>query len=162
MGVFAALFPFIAGLAGKLVGRMVGSDFAGGALQAFLSGFNGSGDERVQLARIDADTGIAIATTVATASTTRQVHKMNQPVFWFVILGALGPPILIQWAVAAYNVFWWEKGIWPQPWAIAEFPGQTATWADMAMNWLFDPVGLGSTLGIATLAGHLTGKARLK
>lgn len=93
----------------------------------------------------------------AREGTERQKAKMNFPVFWFIIVAALGPAIFTMWAIAIYNVFFWSNGVWPQGWAIAAFPPQTEVWVNMSINWLFDPVGLASTVGTATVAGLAAG-----
>ena len=93
----------------------------------------------------------------AREGTERQKAKMNYPVFWFIIVAALGPGIFNMSAIAIYNVFFWENGVWPQDWSIAEFPPQSAVWVDLSIRWLFDPIGLASTVGTATAAGLAAG-----
>lgn len=96
----------------------------------------------------------------ASEGTQRQALKMNFTVFWVIIVAALGPPVVMMWALAIYNVAFWENGIWPQSWSIAAFPPQAAVWVDKAIDWLFDPVGLGATIGTAGAAGWLTARRK--
>jgi hypothetical protein len=95
---------------------------------------------------------------LAAEGTARQSRKMNYTVFWVIIVAALGPGVLTMWSLWAYNIFFWSDGIWPQDWSIAEFPPQSARWVNMSIEWLFDPYGVGSTVGTATLAGWVAGK----
>lgn len=95
---------------------------------------------------------------LASEGTARQKAKMNWPVFWFLIAIFEGPPALLMWSIFFYNVLFWEQGIWPQPWGIAAFPGQTGEWADKAVNWLFDPVGQTTSVGTSLVAGYVTRK----
>lgn len=94
----------------------------------------------------------------ATQGTERQKAKMNYPVFWVLIGCSLGPGIFNLIAIALYNVFWHQQGIWPQDWFIAEFPAQSAVWVDMSIRWLFDPYGFTISVGTATAAGKATAK----
>ena len=87
--------------------------------------------------------------------TERQKAKMNSKVFWFLILAAEGPGLFNLAMVAIYNVFFWKNGIWPQAWAIAEFPAQSAVWVNLSIEWLFDPVGQLTTVSSAGLGGYL-------
>lgn len=96
---------------------------------------------------------------LASEGTTRQQAKMNHKVFWVIIVAALGPGVLNMWTLWVYNIFFWKDGIWPQPWAIAQYPPQAAVWVNMSIEWLFDPAGIGSTVGVATIAGRFTGKS---
>lgn len=95
---------------------------------------------------------------LAGEGTERQKAKMNWPVFWVIITAALGPGVLMMWAVAIYNIFFWRNGLFPQSWEIAAFPPQSAAWVNMSIEWLFDPVGASSTVGTATAAGWITGR----
>lgn len=95
---------------------------------------------------------------LAAEGTTRQMGKMNFPVFWFIIIAALGPGVLTMWSLWAYNVFWWSGGMFPQTWAIAAFPPQSAAWVNLSIEWLFDPVGLASSVGTAAAGGLLVGR----
>jgi hypothetical protein len=85
------------------------------------------------------------------AGTARQRAKMSFPVFWVLIVFALGPGVLNMMAIAIYNIFFWKNGVWPQGWSIAEFPPQSAVWVDLSIRWLFDPVGFATS--VATAAG---------
>lgn len=87
-----------------------------------------------------------------------QSSKMNWPVFWVLIVAMMGPPILMLWSVWAYNILWWEHGIWPQGWAIADFPPSIKPWAQAAVDWLYDPWGPPSGVGAAVIAGRFTRK----
>jgi len=89
------------------------------------------------------------------AGNARQATKMNQPVFWIIICVMMGPPALILWGVAIYNVLFWDHGIWPQPWAIADFPASIKPWVEKSIDWLYDPIGAPSTVGAAALASWL-------
>jgi hypothetical protein len=88
--------------------------------------------------------------------TARQRAKMNYPVFWAIIVISLGPGVLNLWLIWLYNWLWWENGIWPQAWSIAQYPPQSAIWIDMSIRWLYDPVGFGTSLIGATIAGRAT------
>ena len=103
---------------------------------------------------------VDLAKTLATTGTDRQKAKMNSPVFWFIIVAALGPGVLNMWSLWLFNIFWWENGIWPQTWAIAAYPPQAAVWVNLSIEWLFDPVGLAVSVGTATGAGLATGRRR--
>lgn len=87
----------------------------------------------------------------------RQSAKMNQPVFWLIIVVMIGAPALIVWSVALYNILWWQHGIWPQPWAIADFPPSIKPWVQASIDWLYDPMGPPGTVVGAAIAGRLTG-----
>ncbi len=95
---------------------------------------------------------------LAVEGTKRQLAKMNSPVFWGLIIATLGPAILTMWTMYFYNLFFWENGIWPQPWSVAEFPPQAAVWVNMSINWLFDPVGLSASVGVAGTAAWVMRK----
>ncbi len=71
------------------------------------------------------------------------------------IAAALGPAIFHLTALSLYNVFFWENGVWPQAWSIAEYPPQAAVWIDMSIRWLFDPVSLATTIGASGAVGYL-------
>jgi len=86
----------------------------------------------------------------------RQMVKMNQPVFWIIICVMMGPPALLLWGVSIYNFLWWEHGIWPQLWSIADFPPSIKPWAQAAIDWLYDPMGPPGTVVGAAIAGRLT------
>ncbi len=95
---------------------------------------------------------------LAGEGTKRQAAKFNFKIFWIFIGLALGPAIFHLWSLQIYNVCCWENGIWPQPWGIAEFPAQSAAWVNMSIEWLFDPVGLGTTIGGGGVMGYITRK----
>ncbi len=96
--------------------------------------------------------------TFAVTSTERQQTKMSWAVFWALIVAIEGPGILSLWMIWIYNFLWWENGVWPQPWALAAFPPQAEAWVDMAIRWLFDPVGQVTTIGSAAGAGWIAGR----
>lgn len=119
----------------------------------------------VDVEKLKADAAVSVAaldTAKAEAGegTTRQLGKFNHPVFWGLIVAALGPAILNLWMLWLYNFLWWEKGIWPQPWSIAAYPPQAAVWVDMSMRWLFDPVALTTTVATAAGVALLAGKKK--
>ena len=110
----------------------------------------------VDIAQINASA--QMLSTIAGAGTQRQTAKFNHWIFWVLICFSIGPAIATQILLFFYNWLWWSGGIWPQPWSIAEFPPQSAVWVNMSMEWLYDPVGLatsiGGSAGIAKLAGR--------
>ncbi|WP_127524089.1 hypothetical protein [Mesorhizobium sp. Z1-4] len=122
--------------------------------------FNRTQDGNVRLAEIDAETKKVIYTKHADKSTERQGMKFNVPVFVAVIALTIGAPATLFWSVTLYNIFWWENGIWPQAWQIAAYPPSMQIWANMAMEWLFDPMGPPGAVGAAGVAGWLTGKRK--
>lgn len=143
----------------------------GGA--SFLSGFlQKQSDNALEAKRIQSNENIetmkakvqAIVsyndaiTQLGAQGTQRQLAKFNHPVFWVLIVSALGPGILHVWVLTLYNWLWWKNGVWPQPWLIAEFPPQAAAWVDMSIRWLFDPVALPVTVGTAIAGGILAGR----
>lgn len=121
-------------------------------------------DGLARLAEIDAQMAIALkkedtkqyADWLASLDA-RQQRKMNQPVFWTIILIMIGAPALIIWSVALYNIFWWQHGIWPQPWAIADFPSSIKPWVQASIDWLYDPMGPPGTVAAAGIASYLVG-----
>jgi len=73
--------------------------------------------------------------------------KFQFPFFWIFAALLLGPVIISFWAVGLYNIFFWEHGMFPQPWAIAAWPGVYQDWATSAFNFVFAPaLGLGVIL----------------
>lgn len=136
------------GVIDKLVTALAKSDEG----KAKLEEIRGRVAERV--ATEDAETARARIA----ALNARQSAKMNQPVFWTIIAVMMGPPALILWSVAIYNIVWWQHGIWPQTWSIADFPASIKPWAQAAIDWLYDPLGAPSSVGAAAVAGWLTGK----
>lgn len=125
----------------------------------------GTDDGQIKLAEIEASTRVALKAEdtaqlaeILKSKTSLQQAKMNWPVFWVLIVAMMGPPILMLWSVWAYNIFWWDRGIWPQPWAIADFPPSIKPWAQAAVDWLYDPWGPPSGVGAAILAGRFTGR----
>ena len=79
---------------------------------------------------------------------------MNWAVFWWIIVAMMGPPLLMIWGVTIYNFLWWEHGIWPQTWSIADFPPSIKPWIQATIDWLYDPLGLTSGVGTALVAGR--------
>lgn len=133
--------------------------FASGDLIGRVIDLLGKSDAgRAKLEEIAARAATEQARDRIAAGTTRQAGKMSQPVFWVLICLMLGPPLLILWGVALYNVFWWQHGIWPQGWAIADFPPSIKPWVEKTIDWLFDPLGLPSVVGSAGAAGWLAGR----
>lgn len=109
-------------------------------------------ETEAQIAQGKNETELAKALIAARAAA--QQSKMNWPVFWVLIVAMMGPPLLLLWSVWAYNIFWWEHGIWPQSWAIADFPPSIKPWAQAAVDWLYDPWGPPSGVGAAVVAGR--------
>lgn len=119
----------------------------------------------IRLKEIQAEIDIAqgrneteLAKAIIAARAQAQQSKMNWPIFWVLIVAMMGPPILMLWSVWAYNVFWWDHGIWPQSWAIADFPPSIKPWAQAAVDWLYDPLGPPSGVGAAIIAGRFAGR----
>lgn len=110
----------------------------------------------IDIAQGKNDTEIAKALIAARAQA--QQSKMNWPVFWWIIVAMMGPPLLMTWGVTVYNFLWWEHGIWPQRWAIADFPPSIKPWIQASIDWLYDPLGLTSGVGSALLAGRFARK----
>lgn len=144
----------------------------GGIVDKYLSHLEAKADTQTERQRIKTQERIAsikaaqtnhaeqqqTARANAKEGTERQKAKMNYTVFWFIIVAALGPGIFNLWGIVIYNYFFWENGVWPQDWSIAEFPPQAAVWVDLSMKWLFDPIGLPATVATATGAGYATRK----
>jgi hypothetical protein len=153
------IWSLVATVGGWLVRRAVSG---GGAsiLDTVVGAVNKGMDGNVRLAQIDADTKKVVYTSHTEASTSRQQTKLNWPVFWVLIALQVGPPTFTLWAVALYNVFWWQNGIWPQDWAIAAYPPSVAPWVEMSLNWLYDPLGMPGAVAAAGGAGWLTGKRK--
>lgn len=142
-----------------VVGKVMafaGSNIVRGAIDIY----NKAQDSNVRLAEIDASTGQVIHANATNAAVTLQTTKMNWPVFWVIIAVMIGAPAFTLWSVTLYNIFWWEHGIWPQEWAIAAYPPSVAPWVEMSIMWLYDPVGVPSTVAGAGFAAWLTGKTR--
>lgn len=122
-------------------------------------------DGQVKLAEIRATADVALAKEETaqklghwSALNQRQSAKINQPVFWIIIAVMLGPPALILWSVGIYNILFWEHGLWPQSWAIADFPPSIKPWVEKSIDWLYDPLGAPGTVGAAAVASWLTGR----
>lgn len=118
---------------------------------------------QTKLAEIEASARVAMkredtAQLVAAlgARTALQSAKMNWPIFWILICIMMAPPAFLLVSVALYNVFWWEHGIWPQHWAIADFPASIKPWAQQAIDWLYDPISTPAAVGTALVAGRIT------
>lgn len=95
-----------------------------------------------------------LAKALIAARVQAQQTKMNWPVFWWIIVAMMGPPLLMIWGVTIYNFLWWEHGIWPQTWSIADFPPSIKPWIQATIDWLYDPLGLTSGVGTALVAGR--------
>lgn len=141
--------------------KSVSGGIGGKLIEAVVSILKKSDDGQLALAKLNAETTTAIKReetaqlgTVATAGTERQRTKMSQPIFWGLIAIYMGPQALILWSVAFYNIFWWNNGLWPQAWAIAEFPPSLQPWISASMNWLFDPISIPLGVGSAVVAGR--------
>lgn len=75
--------------------------------------------------------------------------KMTFPWFWIMAGLLVGPVIVSFWAIALYNILWWDHGVWPQGFQIAAWPGVYQEWATTAFNWVFAPaLGVGAILKI--------------
>lgn len=144
----------------SFIARRAISAGGSGIVGTIMDGINKGMDGKVRLAQIDAETGQVIYTTHAEQGTERQKAKFNVPVFVAVLAMTIGAPATLFWSVTLYNIFWWSGGIWPQDWGIAEYPPSVAPWAEMAMQWLFDPIGPPAAVGTAGVAAWLTGKRR--
>lgn len=156
MRFFKLIADFVTGLLGGGLGKQ--------AIKALSQAHKDRLDAQNEQQRIAADMAVefwqgqvTLFTKAAEAGTERQKWKMNHKVFWFILLGALGPGIGTYILLAIYNVLWHQTGIWPQPWEIAAFPPPYDQFLHMSMNWIFDPVQLGLTTTIATAAGYVTG-----
>jgi hypothetical protein len=152
MGNLAASF-------GAWLIKIATGDFLGKVLAVLSKTDNGA----LRLKEIEAAAAIAqgkneteLAKAIIAARLQTQTAKMNWPVFWILIVAMMGPPILMLWSVWAYNIFWWDHGIWPQGWAIADFPPSIKPWAQAAVDWLYDPWGPPSGVGAAVIAGRFT------
>ncbi len=139
---------------GDLLGRIVDVLTKSDAGRAKLEELRG------RLAETVATESAATDRARISALNVRQAAKMIQPVFWLIIGVMMGPPALILWGVAVYNILWWQHGIWPQGWAIADFPASIKPWVEKSIDWLYDPIGAPSTVGAAAVASWLTGKHR--
>lgn len=131
--------------------------FTGPLLDAYQAKLNAENDTQ----KIEAERQIAFWERQVEASregTQRQSVKMNQPVFWFIMCVALLPGLGTFLLLAVYNVLWHKAGIWPQPWNIAAFPPPYDAWAQMSIEWVFDPVKLAATTATAAAGGYLTGR----
>lgn len=122
---------------------------------------------QLRLAEINATSAIAMKkedtaqlVAILGARGAAQQAKMNWPVFWVLICGMMLWPFMTLGAITLYNIFWWENGIWPQPWEIAAYPPSVAHWVDASINWLYDPLGPPAGVGSALVAGLLTGRRR--
>lgn len=129
-----------------------------GVLGKVVDSLNKRVDGNVRLAEIDAETNKVLTAAHIEASTARQQSKLSWPVFWVLIALQVGPPTFTLWAVALYNVFWWQHGVWPQDWQIAAYPPSIAPWVEMSLNWLYDPLGMPGAVAAAGGAGWLARK----
>jgi hypothetical protein len=134
----------------------------GDVIGKVLDTLKASDDGRAKLEEIHAQTVERIdaeaqqtAQAKVDALQARQMTKLNMPVFWVLMVAMMGPPVLILWAVALYNILWWQHGIWPQGWSIADFPPSIKPWAQAAIDWLFDPLGPPSATGSSLAAAWL-------
>lgn len=105
--------------------------------------------------QLDAEAQATARARIAAANV-RQMAKLNMPVFWALMVAMMGPPLLILWAVALYNIFWWQHGIWPQGWSIADFPPGIKPWVQASIDWFFDPVGQAGATGSSLAAAWLS------
>lgn len=143
----------IGGIFGWLLGKVM--SFANsGIVQRAIDVYNTSQDRGVKLAQIGAD----VEATSTAARVTLQTNKMNQPVFWLVIVIMMLPAAWQLWGVTLYNTFWHANGIWPQPWNIAAYPPSVAPWVNASIDWLYNPIGVPGTVASAWLAGRVTGR----
>lgn len=145
--------------------------FGGGLAKTAIDGLLMAQKQRLHAAndreRIDADQNIAFwqeqvrfANAANAEGTARQELKMNHLVFWFILGAALMPGLGTFLLLSIYNVLWWEQGIWPQPWGIAAFPPPYDGWAQMSIEWVFDPIKLAATTGVAAAGGYVTGRRK--
>jgi len=159
MGILASIGGWLLGI---LLDRSTGN-----VLDKALGHLVGSDSGQEKLAEIQAKATVAMkheeteqAKAYLAAINERQRAKMNQPVFWIIIAVMMGPPALILWGVAIYNILWWQHGIWPQGWAIADFPPSIKPWVEKSIDWLYDPIAAPATVGAAAVASILTGRRR--
>jgi hypothetical protein len=149
----------IAASIGAWLLKVATGDFLGKVLAVLAKTDSGS----IRLKELETQVQIAqgrseaeLAKTIIAARASAQAAKMNWPVFWVLIVAMMGPPLILLWSVGLYNILWWEHGIWPQQWSIADFPPSIKPWAQAAVDWLFDPLGPPSGIGSALAAGWLT------
>lgn len=128
------------------------SKATGDFLKKFIAALAKTDDGAIRLEEIKAE----LEATKIEAAVTRQVAKMNWPIFWVIIAIMMGPPALMLWAVGVYNILWWEHGIWPQTWSIADFPPSIKPWIEASITWLYDPLGPPLGVGTALVAGTVT------
>lgn len=143
----------LASIGGAILGwvlKLASGDVIGKALDALGKGQDGE----IKLAQIRA----GLDGKLIDATNARQAAKLNQPVFWIIVCVMMGPPALLFWSVAVYNIFFWQHGLWPQGWSIAEFPPSVKPWAEKAIAWLYDPISAPATVAAAAVAGKLTGR----
>lgn len=130
-------------------------------IEAVVSILKKSDDGQLAIAKLNAETSVAMKkeetaqlSISATSGTERQKEKMSQTVFWVLIGIYMGPPAMMLWSVFFYNVFWWNNGIWPQSWSIAEFPPSIKPWVEKSIDWLYDPISIPLGVGSAVIAGR--------
>lgn len=144
--MIGAVFGWVLGHAMRLA--------SSGIVQRAVDIYNSSQNTTVKLAQIGAD----VESTATQARVTLQQAKLNQPVFWLVVVVMIIPAAWQLWGVTLYNTFWWEHGIWPQSWAIAAYPPSVAPWVNASIEWLYNPIGVPGTVASAWLAGRVTGR----
>jgi hypothetical protein len=156
MQFFKLIADFVTGLLGGGLGKLAIKALS----QAHKDRLNAQNEQQ----RIAADLAVefwegqvTLLTKAAKEGTERQKWKMNHKVFWFILSLAVGPGLGTYLLLSVYNVLWWEHGIWPQPWSIAAFPPPYDIYLRMSMEWIFDPVKLGTSATVATIAGYVTG-----
>lgn len=141
----------------------------GGLFKDAVAGLRGAYRDRLaadndkERMRLDAEIAfwkdqVDFAKSAMAAGTERQTMKMNHAVFWFILLAALAPGLGTFVLLSIYNVLWWEHGIWPQGWQIAAFPPPYDQWAQMSIEWVFDPIKLAATTGVAAAGGLMAGR----
>lgn len=150
---------------GRLILDFVLRLFGGGIAKTAVDGLLAAQQQRLaaqnESERLVADQNIAFwqrQIDAAREGSERQAVKMNQPVFWFIMCAALLPGLGTFLLLGVYNVLWHKAGIWPQPWNIAAFPPPYDAWAQMSIEWVFDPVKLAATTATAAAGGYLTGR----
>jgi len=158
---------FLLGIILKLFGADFGNNFLKTASEGLLKAQRQRLDAANEAERIAADQNIAFwkaeieyAREANRQGTKRQSLKMNNVVFWFILGVALFPGLGTFILLSVYNVLWWSGGIWPQAWGIAAFPPPYDAWAQMSIEWVFDPVKLAMTTGVAAVGGYVTGKRK--
>lgn len=79
----------------------------------------------------------------------RQKHQFASPLFFGIVIVFLGPLAFYWGFLCLNNIFWCKDCMFPQPWVIAAFPEQSVVWANTMMQWIFGPLAVGTSVGLA-------------